>query len=303
LRKASHHQRLIAAGPWSFPAPSSALPVTRRALEGTDSRRSRLFIRRCLVVSQRQRSSLPFRASLLRPGRKPTSSLGIRPECPRRGASLPPTRHPTSSPLHRHAPRRPLPARCRHRAFGPWPTRPGVPFRPRDFASPRRFAPPESRGLVASRCQSWGSPRFRSVRPVARPHLPFSRRSYPSKDSIRHQPYPVTRAPAFLTFTRRAARASRVRVAARSLQCASRVEPAFKALLCRRIRTIHRRCRRSMAYPPVGFLFPSKVLRSRSAGFRRALRWTSGPPPRPVSVPVMPAPTGATAAPLSDAEP
>jgi hypothetical protein len=27
---------LIAAGPWSFPAPSSALPVTRRALEGPD---------------------------------------------------------------------------------------------------------------------------------------------------------------------------------------------------------------------------------------------------------------------------
>jgi len=33
-------------------------------------------------------------------------------------------------------------------------------FRPRGFAPPRRFPPPELRGLVASRCRSWGSSRF-----------------------------------------------------------------------------------------------------------------------------------------------
>jgi hypothetical protein len=34
-------------------------------------------------------------------------------------------------------------------------------FRPRGFSPPRRFAPPEARGLVASRCRPWGSPGFR----------------------------------------------------------------------------------------------------------------------------------------------
>jgi len=37
-------------------------------------------------------------------------------------------------------------------------------FRPRGFAPPRRFAPPRPCGLVASRCRSWGSPRFRLSR-------------------------------------------------------------------------------------------------------------------------------------------
>jgi hypothetical protein len=73
----------------------------------------------------------------------------------------------------------------------------------------------------------------------------------------------------FLTFTRRAARASRVRVAAPALLRASRVELAFKALLCRRVRTTCRRFRQPMAYPPVGFLIPSKILRSTTSGFRR----------------------------------
>jgi len=35
-----------------------------------------------------------------------------------------------------------------------------IPFRPRGFAPPRRLPPLGGRGLVASRCQSWGSPRF-----------------------------------------------------------------------------------------------------------------------------------------------
>jgi hypothetical protein len=36
FRGSSRHQRVIVAGPWSFPAPSLALPVTRWAFEGTD---------------------------------------------------------------------------------------------------------------------------------------------------------------------------------------------------------------------------------------------------------------------------
>ena len=51
-----------------------------------------------------------------------------------------------------------------------------------------------SRGLVASRCQSWGSPRFRFVPPVSRLYVPSPRRSYPSKDSTHPQPYRVTTA-------------------------------------------------------------------------------------------------------------
>lgn len=93
--------------------------------------------------------------------------------------------------------------------------------------------------------------------------------TYPSKDSIRSQPYRVTTALAFLTFTRRALRASRVRVAAPTLQLASRFELVSKALLCVRIRTTAHRCRCSMAYPPVGFCFPFKVLRPRPASLRR----------------------------------
>jgi hypothetical protein len=40
--------------------------------------------------------------------------------------------------------------------------------RPRGFAPPRRFAVPGSRGLVASRCRSWGSPRFVRCRATGR---------------------------------------------------------------------------------------------------------------------------------------
>ncbi len=65
------------------------------------------------------------------------------------------------SPLHRHQSGSPLPAGCP--AFGA--RQPASPvFRPRGFSPPRRLAPPRSRGLVASRCRSWGSSRFRPSR-------------------------------------------------------------------------------------------------------------------------------------------
>jgi len=61
--------------------------------------------------------------------------------------------------------------------------------RPRGFAPPRRFAVSGRRGLVASRCRSWGSPRFgRRIRdPVRRPEIepPSPRRvSHPSKNPL-----------------------------------------------------------------------------------------------------------------------
>lgn len=103
----------------------------------------------------------------------------------------------------------------------------------------------------------------RGVRRVSNPAIllpggpSFSRdATHPSKDSTRSQPYRVTTALAFLTFTLRAARASWVHVSAPAIQHASRIELAFKALLCVRVRTTVRRCRRPMAYPPVGFYVP-----------------------------------------------
>jgi hypothetical protein len=50
-------------------------------------------------------------------------------------------------------------------------------FRPRGFSPPRRLAPPRPCGPVASRCRSWGSPRFHRVR---RPGFP-AMRSCPPK--------------------------------------------------------------------------------------------------------------------------
>jgi len=54
-------------------------------------------------------------------------------------------------------------------------------FRPRGFSPPRRLPPPVVRGLVASRCRSWGSSRFRR-RPLGspRPESPSPTGSSPS---------------------------------------------------------------------------------------------------------------------------
>lgn len=97
------------------------------------------------------------------------------------------------APSARSTPGCPLPASRAFRvedpniAFGePVPTD-SIAFRPRGFPPPRRLAPPELRGLVASRCRSWGSSRFR-VRPTSArwrhpkvtPRYPRSTRRFPA---------------------------------------------------------------------------------------------------------------------------
>lgn len=98
------------------------------------------------------------------------------------------------------------------RAFGGSVPSDPIVFRPRGLSPPRRLAPPGLCGLVASRCRSWGSPRFGtaptsgappgSVEPSSLPSVeddPSPRRgSDPSKEATRRQPHPVTRAVASL---------------------------------------------------------------------------------------------------------
>jgi hypothetical protein len=104
------------------------------------------------VTAEAVRPSWPwllFRAPLC-PGRITASSRGIRHGMRSRADRriAPPS---TSS-------RASTPMRCRHRTGPELPAR--AAFRPRGFAPPRRVPPLWSRGLVASRCRSWGSPRF-----------------------------------------------------------------------------------------------------------------------------------------------
>ena len=116
-----------------------------------------------------------------------------------------------STPLHRHPTERPLPHAPFGPCFGPEGTTLEIPFRPRGFAPPRRLPPLGGRGLVASRCQSWGSPRFRlsgswptpgRIQVPSGVPMPSPRRfSHPSKDSPRPQPHHVTVAVAPLPFS------------------------------------------------------------------------------------------------------
>jgi hypothetical protein len=235
LRRASHHQRVVAAGPWSFPAPSSVLPVARWTLEGADcppySSSRHLAVMGHRVPAPAVLALLQSFADSPRLVDQPPL-LGFVRSDPRAEHLCPFVRRPTSSPLHRHAPLRPLPARCRHRAFGPWHTMPGVLFRPRGFAPPRRFSPLGVAGLLhpaanrGVRRVSGSCPLFPGCTSLPRA-VPTPRR-IPLIHSRTVSPRPS----AFLTFTRRAARASRVRVAAPALLRASRFELAFKALLC-----------------------------------------------------------------------
>jgi len=216
-------------------------------------------------------------------------------------------------PLHRHALRRPLPSRCRHRLFGFESTR----FEPcsdrvvsHHLAGLLRRSPrhrgcrepaiaddsAESRGLVASRCQSWGSPRFSVVAPVARSgrrsrDAPTPRRIPPILSrTVSPRPLPSCRSLAALLGPRGFA------FPLAPFNPHPAVSVGFKALLSGWVRTTVRRFRRPMAYPPVGFYVPFKVLRSRCSA---CAAHRDEQPTRfrgPVAVPAEHIPVGSAAA-------
>jgi len=170
------------------------------------------------------------------PGRwLPTLSLGIRPGCAhhRRHCCRSDAHNRTSSPLHRPGPRRPLPRRHCCRRFGrevPTSRSCSDLTDSHGLAGLLRRLPRlhralchcwhRIRGLVASRCRSWGSLRFSSSSGWLRhPTLAIAglcaaghansassqRASYPSKDSPHPQPFRVATTVAPLMFASRAA--------------------------------------------------------------------------------------------------
>jgi len=177
---------VVVAGRWYFPAPSLALRVSALAFEVFRRRRA-VPVSPCGDPDSCGPSGpwLPFRALTCCPGRTfvdllswDSSVLAPRPSQakavqmndrsfrrgPRRAPHTPPpTPTQASGGCHRASTPTGV-AAC----FGSRETISGVLFRPRGFAPPRRFPPLGGRGLVASRCRSWGSLRFGPPRPRAR---------------------------------------------------------------------------------------------------------------------------------------
>jgi hypothetical protein len=266
--------------PWPCRSPGgpSRAPSARRPACSITLRRSR-------VQSQRPWSSLPFRAADSRPGRfndhlswdSPvlvhTPYIAAQPAF-QRPITPPSTCSPASTPSAMSPPHlRPLANQTRSPVPTSWfrTTSPGF-----SAAFSVRRTTPFGASRVAGLLHPATDPGVRRVSDptILLPGRPSPSRdaTHPSKDSTRSQPYRVSTALAFLTFTLRALRASRVRVSAPTLQLVSRVEPAFKALLCVRVRTTVRRFRRPMAYPPVGFYVPLQgpsLNRPRSCGSDR----------------------------------
>jgi hypothetical protein len=126
----------------------------------------------------------------------------------------------------------------------------------------------ESRGLVASRCRSWGSSRFWPGPPVARcrrrsrdAFLPLEGFSPFSAVPCHHGLLPSCRSLAALLEPPGFA------LPLPPFNPRHAVSVDFKALLREWVCTIVRRFRPPMVCPPVGFWFPSKVLRSRASAF------------------------------------
>jgi len=117
----------------------------------------------------------------LLPWSNSTSSRGIRPavrsrnhglrRSPDPGADLPstdPVTRKRAPSVHRPS----VHSHTRRRVLRSRGTILEILFRPRGFTPPRRFPPLGGRGLVASRCRSWGSSRFWSRIPDPRPGKP-----------------------------------------------------------------------------------------------------------------------------------
>jgi hypothetical protein len=118
------------AGRWVFPASALALVRYRTGLRGLPSAVVEKYDRSRISRHPSSPSSLPSHLS-----------AGVR------------------SPLRRHPLAHPLPVALASflRSLG---SHLGFSFRPRGFSPPRRLSPRWSCGLVASRCRSWGSPRY-----------------------------------------------------------------------------------------------------------------------------------------------
>jgi hypothetical protein len=248
LRSSSHHQPAVVAGPWSFPAPSSALPVTRRTLEGSDctpsSSNHHLAATELRIQAPDLFAPLQSFADSPRSDDRP-SSPGIRPDRRTHRTSLPDgvssdlhtppsTCSPASTPSAMSPPRlRPLVNQTRSPVPTSWfLTTSPVCSAARSVRSAHPFRCKESRacciplpivGFIAFRSRSSC---FQAAR-LFPATLPTPRR-IPPIHSRTVSPRPL----AFLAFLRRAARTSRVRVAASAFQHASRRELTFKALLC-----------------------------------------------------------------------
>jgi hypothetical protein len=129
------------------------------------------------------------------------------------------------------------------------------------------------RGLVASRCRSWGSPRFPTSRARLHPKVrgtrsPSSRRRHPSKNPPHLQPSRVAAVVAFLPFP------ARVRPASDDLATAARGPRARRA-------TVPPRSRRGGS-PRTGACTSLKVPSMKLRSDRR----TGGPPRHRVRAPV-----------------
>jgi hypothetical protein len=119
----------------------------------------------------------------------------------------------------------------------------------------------ESRGLVASRCQSWGSPRFWSLMNLVAQTLhafpatlPTPRR-FPPALSGTMSPWPLPSwCSRLLTFTPPA-----IPVAGSDAQRSIQVRLTFKALFRARVRTTSRLVQTTDSLTSLGLLFPFKV--------------------------------------------
>jgi len=145
------------------------------------------------------------------------------------------------------------------------------------------FLRSEDRGLVASRCQSWGSPRF--VLPGSRSdpaHVPKDRAwaagvprhsprrcSHPSKNSTRPQPHHVTVAVAPLPFPPTSAFPRATTVAGDDVWVRSDRSVGFEALLRRQVRDALRPLPADGRPILPGLCSPSRYI-SRVAGGTRA---------------------------------